>query len=193
MKKLIILAVVILVALVMASPAEAAVTIKRTGPGSVNTVVRTSTKSASSVNLMLGGIQNNSLSIVNSGLNFEIGNTTGGSIESGEASSEVDNESYVNGNQLTINQAANPCCDGDVLIHTTGPGSVNRVTMTSTKRVRVTNLMAGGVENNSLSIVNSGGNVSALNTVGGGIVTGDATSEHTNLSDVNTSVVSIVQ
>jgi hypothetical protein len=194
MKKLIVLTVIVFALALLVAPAvEAKVTIRNTGPGSINVVTRTSTKSASVFGLMLGGVHNESLAVANSGLNFAILNTTGGGIEAGKASSTVEDEAYVNGSSVAVDQAANPSGDEDVVINTTGPGSINAVTMTNTKTVTVAGAMIGGVHNESLAIANSGGNVSALNTIGGSIKSGDATVKDTSYSEVNQSLVFITQ
>jgi hypothetical protein len=194
MKKLIILTVVVFaLALLVAPAAEATVTIKRTGAGSTNEVIEGSSKSIVVSGTIMGGVRNRTLAIGNTGLNFSLGNTVGGEIKTDNVSNTTSNTSGLNNNTISVNQGANPCCDPDAEINTTGAGSINKITMTNSKSVSVTGSITGGVSNGTLAIGNTGVNLSLGNTVGGGIDTGSVTLKDTNYTEVNTLKISITQ
>lgn len=155
-----------------------------TGPSSFNICTRTLTKLKTVTLNNTGNVTHNVNSISNSGNNTADNNTSGGTVGSGMAGSLVFKQASLNTGNVTVSQS-DPVNDEQGLNDTTGPSSNNTVTFTTSKTLTLTLGNSGYISQTVNSTANSGGNSASMNTIGGMVTTGNASSDVTVVSVMN--------
>lgn len=196
-KKLISAAAGIGLVLAAAAPAFAAnlCANQTTGPSSYNICTRTITKPFALTLNRFGSIFHNVTSVATSGnntANNNTGNSTlgGGMVVAGDATADTLKQASLNTGNITVNQT-DPASDEQGLNDTTGPSSNNTVTFTTTKSVTLNHTENGTINQTVNSNANSGGNQANMNTLGGSVVTGNATSTTTIMSILNDLILNV--
>lgn len=163
-----------------------------TGPSSFNICTRSLTK-AKTVTLNNTGTLTHSVnSLSNSGNNTANNNTSGGTVGAGSASSGVVKQASLNTGSVTATQS-DPVNDEQGLNDTTGPSSNNTVTFITSKSLTLSLHNSGSVAQTVNSTANSGGNSASMNTIGGMVTTGTATSDVSIISIMNDFVIDLSQ
>lgn len=142
-----------------------------------------------------GNVTNNVSSSSNTGYNTSSYNTVSGTsgILTWDALATTNPVTTVlNANNVGVNQSVGDAA-GAGYNSTTGYGSTNNVTIDMRKKAKVDIKNNGFVVNNVSSAADTGHNNSSYNTVGGDIVTGNATANSGTNTTLNSNVVSITQ
>lgn len=141
-----------------------------------------------------GNVSNNIVLNSNTGNDSSDLNTGGGSVTTGQATASADPIlTVLNDNVVNVTQACDDCLPGTGTNTFTGYASNNTVTVDTSKRVRLSIKNVGNVLNNVVVNANSGNSTSDKNTLGGLVVTGDATATGGVSTSLNTNLVTINQ
>lgn len=128
----------------------------------------------------------------NSGGNAADFNTTGGSVDTDGASTEVMSMADLNFTDAIISQT-DPATDDQGVNEITGPYSNNQVNLTTNKVLTVGVNNAGFVFHRVNAMANSGDNSASFNTTGGSVVTGGASTGGTVMTSLNSTFLNISQ
>ena len=129
---------------------------------------------------------------VNTGRNVSNKNTTGGGVTSGDAGALTGASTEMNTNKVTVKQPVSSSTS-ETSNEITGADSVNVAVDANVKVAYVSIENSGAIIQMTSASVNSGGNTSNKNTVGGKITTGDACAETSSVVQMNTNTVVISQ
>lgn len=155
-----------------------------TGPSSWNICTRSLTKKLRVTLNNTGNVTHNVDSVSNSGNNTTDNNTSGGTVGAGDASSLVFKQASLNTGNVTASQS-DPVNDEQGLNDETGPSSNNTVTFSTEKKLKLKIYNSGYISQTANSTANSGGNSASMNTLGGMVTTGNASSDVTIISAMN--------
>jgi hypothetical protein len=189
MKKLVRLAGLSVMALSLTTGVAAAQTgsIENTGPDSYNKVIVKHSDTRKVRNNNHVGVENNNTQRAYTGDASVRHNTTGGDATSGDAA----NDNFVTTTIGVSNSGSSAAAlggsgggSGSGSIDTTGPDSYNKVVISDTSYVKVTNNNDVNVQNNNYQKASSGDAKVSGNTTGGDATSGNAT----NSNDVATTI-----
>ena len=166
-----------------------------TGPSSNNTCTRSLTKpfgfNLNRFGSVFHSVTATSITGQNSA-NNNTGNATlgGGSVMTGQASADAVKQASLNTGNITVNQT-DPADPEVGLNDTTGPSSNNTVTFTTMKSVTINHTDNGTINQTVNHTSISGQNSANMNTLGGSVVTGNATSTTTIQSILNDLILNV--
>jgi len=170
-------------------------TVTNTGPFSdKNTCKVRNNKTVNYAQFNNAKVTKTQVGVSNSGLNSQLLNTnvSGGGITSDDAESKMKSLTDVNSTDLAVDQSAGGTSNGTIT--NTGPFSSNTVKITANKTADIAVFNNANVTETLVSVANSGGNSTSLNTnASGEIDAGKATSKVKSETYVNYTTVNITQ
>lgn len=176
------------------APAFAAVNCSNltTGPSSLNICNSMLSKIKTLGLTNYGTISHFVMKNVVSGNNTTNNNTsaTGMSIGSGIATATVTSQAVLNASLIAVNMV-DPTADHIGTNNVTGPSSNNTVNVTNNKTVTLNISNNGTITHNITVNAISGQNNANGNTIVGGVTTGNASSDTTVTSDLNSTVITV--
>lgn len=187
----------LMMAVVMVAPSDVSAARTRnsnTGYRSRNRTVVRDDKSFVHGEFKLGGVSNNDVVVENTGGNNTDYNTGGSNgADSGNATGDVMTSDSVNYSNVNVAQSDSEE-DDSAVNDTTGAFSTNVARVNKTRRVLVLGASIGGVSNDSVVVMNTGGNSASGNTGGSNTTdSGDADVLVDHYSDVNSTEVIVTQ